>query len=199
MIHPHTELKFISETIGYGVVATRLIPKGTITWAKDKLDRSFKPKKVASLDPIYQEILEKYCYIDRKGKYVLCWDISRYVNHSFNSNCLSTPYDFEIAIRDIQPGEELTDDYGYLNVIEPFECVPEPGTNRTKVMPDDLLNFHHEWDEKLKDAFCLFNSVEQPLKSLLKPEILIKSENICRGQEKMKSILHCYYDRKKVV
>ena len=38
MIHPDTELQFINDKIGYGVVATKLIPKGSITWALDKLD-----------------------------------------------------------------------------------------------------------------------------------------------------------------
>lgn len=38
MIHPDTELRFINEKIGYGVVALKLIPRGTITWALDKLD-----------------------------------------------------------------------------------------------------------------------------------------------------------------
>jgi hypothetical protein len=38
MTHPKTELKLISNEIGYGVVATDFIPAGTITWALDKLD-----------------------------------------------------------------------------------------------------------------------------------------------------------------
>lgn len=38
MIHPNTELKFISNQVGYGVVATSFIPAGTITWVLDKLD-----------------------------------------------------------------------------------------------------------------------------------------------------------------
>ena len=32
MIHPDTELRFISPEIGFGVFATKLIPQGTITW-----------------------------------------------------------------------------------------------------------------------------------------------------------------------
>ena len=31
MIHPDTELRFINNVVGYGVVAKKLIPKGTIT------------------------------------------------------------------------------------------------------------------------------------------------------------------------
>jgi uncharacterized protein len=197
MIHPHTELRFISEQIGYGVVATKFIPKGTITWAKDKLDRLFDPIEIQKMDPLYRDTLEKYCYTDNQGYFVLCWDIARYVNHSFNSNCLSTPYEFEIAIRDIYPGEELTDDYGYLNVKEPFECVPEPGSKRTHVMPDDLLNFHQEWDQKLLDAFPSFKNVEQPLKVLLPEDIQKKAEMIAEGKLKLDSILNCYFDHKK--
>ena len=99
MIHPHTELRFINNEIGYGVVATEFIPAGTITWVQDKLDREFLPEEVGSLDPIYQSILDTYTFRNRVGNYILCWDNARYVNHSFNSNCLTTAYDFEIAVR----------------------------------------------------------------------------------------------------
>ena len=133
MIHPDTELQFVNDKIGYGVVATKLIPKGTITWALDKLDRIFTPEDVAKLDPLYQQVLDKYTYRNSEGKYILCWDNARFVNHSSRSNCLTTAYEFEISIRDIHPGEELTDDYGYLNIQEPFEVLPEPGTSRTLV------------------------------------------------------------------
>ena len=110
MIHPHTELQFISEQIGYGVVATKRIPKGTITWALDKLDRIFSQEQVRSMDPLYQKVLDTYSYRNPQGNYILCWDNARFINHSSNSNCITTAYEFEIAIRDIHPGEQLTDD-----------------------------------------------------------------------------------------
>ena len=112
MIHPDTELRFISNEIGYGVVATKFIPAGTVTWVLDQLDREFTPLELQQMAPIYQNILDTYTFRNNKGNYILCWDNGRYVNHSFNSNCLTTAYDFEIAIRDIHPGEQLTDDYG---------------------------------------------------------------------------------------
>ena len=197
MMHPHTELRFISDEIGYGVVATKFIPKGTITWALDDLDRSFSKEQFESMKPLYMDILEKYCYRDNQGRYVLCWDISRFVNHSFNSNCISTAYEFEIAVRDIHPGEELTDDYGYLNVTEPFECVPEEGTDRTMVYPDDLLKFHKLWDAKLLEAFPLLQKVDQPLSQIVKPATFEKALAISSGEEKMASILNCYFDANK--
>ncbi len=192
MIHPKTELKFISNEIGYGVVATEFIPAGTITWALDDLDREFTPSKLKKMNPLYQNILDTYCYRNNKGNYVLCWDYGRYVNHSFKSNCISTAYDFEIAIRDIQPGEELTDDYGYLNVSEPFTGIDE-GTRRKTVYPDDLLNHHQTWDKQLIKNFPNIIKVEQPLKSLITPKLWNDIASIAEGKKEMKSIKENYF------
>lgn len=193
MIHPDTEVRFISNEIGYGVVATKFIPKGTITWALDKLDRIYSPVEVEEMEPMYKDILSKYTFRDNRGFHILCWDNSRYVNHSFNSNCISTAYDFEIAVRDIHPGEELTDDYGYLNVTEPFYCLPEKGSRRRTVNPDDLEKYHKQWDKKLLGAFRHFTEVDQPLKSLLAPDTWNKAVKIAEGKEQMDSILNIYY------
>ena len=193
MIHPDTELQFINEKIGYGVVATKFIPKGTITWVLDKLDRIFTPEKIAAMDTLYQEVLDKYTYRNQDGNHILCWDNARFVNHSANSNCITTAYEFEIAIRDIQPGEELTDDYGYLNLSEPFEVVPEAGTDRNIIYPDDLLRYYPVWDEKLLSAFPQLEKVNQPLLHLLDKDFQNKAMQISRGELKMDSILNCYY------
>lgn len=199
MIHPHTELKFINAQKGYGVVATRLIPKGTITWVHDPLDQLFTSEQIEKLEPEFQQILHTYSYRDNKGRYVLCWDHSRFVNHSFNSNCMSTAYNFELAVRDIYPGEELTDNYGYLNLSEPFECLPEPGTERTVVLPDDLLNYYREWDAQLADAFGHFNQVEQPFRQFIEPGYAGLIDKIAGGEAQADSILTCYYDDGKTV
>ncbi len=192
MIHPKTELKFISDAVGYGVVAKEFIPKGTITWALDKLDREFEPSEVSKMDTLYQEILDTYCFRNNKGMLVLCWDISRFVNHSFNSNCLTTAYDFEIAIRDIMPGEQLTDDYGYLNISTPFDPIDE-GTKRKTVYPDDLLKYHQDWDKLLQAAFDHITTVDQPLRNLITDPIWKKAQRISEGEMEMDSILNCYY------
>ncbi len=187
MIHPKTELKFISPQIGYGVVATEFIPAGTITWALDNLDREFTPAKLKKMNPLYQNILETYCYRNNKGNFMLCWDNGRYVNHSFKSNCISTAYDFEIAVRDIQKGEELSDDYGYLNVTEPFRGIEE-GTRRKTVYPDDLLNHSPQWDKQLTKNFPKIIQVNQPLQSLIDAKVWKEITAIVEGKKQMKSI-----------
>jgi len=193
MIHPNTELKHISNEVGYGVVATKFIPAGTITWVLDKLDREFSPLEFQEMDPLYQNILDTYSFRNNKGNMVLCWDNGRYVNHSFNSNCLTTAYDFEIAIRDIQPGEQLTDDYGYLNISEPFRGIDE-GTRRKVVYPDDLLKYYKVWDKKIQRVFGNILKVDQALESLVSNEIWKEVEAVIKGEVEMKSILSNYYN-----
>lgn len=193
MIHPDTEIRFINDTIGYGVVAKRFIPKGTITWAMDKLDRIFTPQQLHHMDPLYQQVLDTYTYRNAEGNYILCWDNARFVNHSSNSNCITTAYEFELAVRDIHPGEELTDDYGYLNIDAPFVVAPEPGSQRNVVYPDDLLHYYPVWDEKLLTAFQQLHQVDQPLIGILDLPLREKITRIARREEKMDSILFCYY------
>ncbi|RXG25943.1 SET domain-containing protein [Leeuwenhoekiella marinoflava] len=197
MIHPHTEIRFISETVGHGVVATQFIPAGTITWALDKLDRDFTPADFDKLDPLYQTILETYTYRNKAGNLVLCWDNGRFVNHSFKSNCISTAYDFEVAVRDIYPGEELTDDYGYLNVTSPFTAIDE-GTERKTVYPDDLLHFSKEWDAKVNAVFSKITQIKQPLKNLISEEVWLEINDIIAGRLQMRSIAENYFDSQKV-
>ncbi len=197
MIFPKTELRFISKQIGYGVVATEFIPKGTITWALDALDREFTPQEVSKMDAKYQKILDFYTYRNNRGNFVFCWDFGRYVNHSFNANCISTAYDFEVAIRDIHPGEQLTDDYGYLNITEPFEAEDE-GTERKIVYPDDLVRYHKEWDEKVKAVFPLMPKLNQPLRGYISEEVWQKVKKIASGKEEMLSILSCYFEENKL-
>lgn len=193
MIHPNTKLKFISKDVGYGVVATAFLPAGTITWILDKLDREFTPLQIQDMEPLYQEIIDTYTFRNNNGNLVLCWDNGRYVNHSFNSNCLTTAYDFEIAIRDIHVGEQLTDDYGYLNITSPFRGINE-GTRRKVVYPNDLLKYYKVWDNKIKKVFPKINKVDQPLRQILDAKTWDRIEKIIHREEPLASILTNYFD-----
>ena len=88
MIHPDTELRFINEKIGYGIVVLKPIPKGTITWVLDKLDRKFTPAEVRVMDDLYKQVLDKYTYRNSEGHYILCWDnVFRGPLHSLLGQC----------------------------------------------------------------------------------------------------------------
>jgi hypothetical protein len=188
MLHPQTELKFVSEAIGYGIFATSFIPKGTITWVKDELDRVIKKEDLANYSPANLENLLKYTYRTAEGDYFFCWDLNRYVNHSFQPNSMITPLGFEIAIRDIQPGEEMTNDYGTLNVIEAFVCAKDSDHERSHVYPDDLARYHEHWDLLIENAFQFIDQTKQPLEKLLTTEQKLEIQQILSGAKKMPSI-----------
>lgn len=196
MIHPDTEIRFINDLVGYGVVATKLIPKGTITWVQDELDRVYSKEEVQQLSPLMRNYLETYCFMNAKGEKVLCWDYAKYVNHSFKPSCFSTAYDFEFALRDIQPGEQLTDDYGYLNLEEPFEAMDE-GVDRKVVYPDDILTYHAQWDEMIKQNLPnIFAEKHQPLMQFIPQKTWAAFQKLEHDSSQMISMLHCHYDSK---
>lgn len=193
MIHPDTEIRFISEAIGYGVVAIRRIPKGSITWCLDPLDQIISPQQASQLPALSRDILDKYAFRDKHGNHVLCWDNSRFVNHSFQPNCLPTPYDMELAVRDIDVGEELTDHYGALNINEPFRALPEPGIRRRVVYPDDIRRHHRTWDRLLRQAFRDFDHVQQPLLPYMTPEYRQRVQQVSAGGRTMDSCLDTWF------
>lgn len=193
MLHPDTELRFVSPEIGYGIFATALIPKGTITWVKDELDRVVSQEDLAKLSPANKENLLKYTYRNSKGEYFFCWDLTRYVNHSFEPNSMLTALGFEIAIKDIQPGEEMTNDYGTLNIIEPFKCANDPSHERDYVCPDDLARFHKKWDDQIAVAFPHLSEVSQPLNKFLTPVQIDEIKLINRGEAAIPSVLKNLY------
>ena len=195
MMHPDTELRFINEEMGYGLVAKKFIPKGTITWVQDELDQTFSPNQVEKMHPGTQRLIDKYSFRNHEGDFVLCWDLAKYVNHRFKSNCLSSAYNFEVAVRDIEIGEQLTDDYGYLNITEPFKAQNE-GTERDTVYPDDLLRLHPEWDSQLNEAFKFFDEVDQPLLDYVHQVTLDSIRERLNNNLPLESILNLYYREK---
>lgn len=192
MLHPHTELRFVSPEIGYGIFATEDIPKGTITWVRDELDRTFSQEEVKTLTPPNFANLMKYTSRDKNGDFLFYWDLTRYMNHSFEPNSCITGLDFEVAIRDIKKGDEMTNDYGTLNVVEPFKCLKSSHT-REYVRPDDLLNFYPEWDKQVTLAMSKVKSVSQPLERFLTFLQKTQIDDITSGKKTMPSLLESYY------
>lgn len=187
MIHPHTVLRFINDEIGHGVVASHDIPAGTITWVKDPLDKELTAVEFNNLPKVCRSVAETYTYRNYMGNYVLCWDITRYMNHSFRPNCMATSYGFEVAISNIKAGEQLTNDYGTLNIIAPFRASDEK-TRRKTVYPDDLLRYHSRWDQTLAKVMTKIIRVEQPLQELIQKETWIHLEEIASGTTSPESI-----------
>jgi len=169
LIHPHTELRFINHEIGFGVFATQFIPRGTLTWVCDELDQFVDPARVAVLPPFYRKLLDTYTFRDRLGRHVLCWDLARFMNHSCAPCCLGPDSTFEVAVRDIRPGDELTDDYAslHLQAHESFRCHCGAAGCRQWVSADDVPRCEPEWERLIEVAMRLPTRVPQPLASIL--------------------------------
>ncbi len=163
MLHPDTLIRHVSEAIGVGVFATRRIPRGTVTWARDPLDILLPTAQVRDLHPLQQAIVNRYSW--REGdRWILCWDHARYVNHSCDANCVGLEVQFEIALRDIEPGEQLTDDYRSLGAFdEPFPCMCGSTRCTGRVEPADLPRIRPLWETRFAAAVVDFHAVAQPL------------------------------------
>lgn len=170
MIHPHTELKIINPEIGYGVFATAPIPEGTITYVKDTLELEISPEDYLRHTDAMRETIEKYSYIDPRGVRVVSWDFAKYVNHCCSCNTISTGYGFEIAIRDIAVGEQITDEYGIFNLTAPMPISCCEAGCREVVRPDDFERYYRTWDAQIRQSITKLFHVEQPLLGLIDDE-----------------------------
>ena len=179
-MHPDAELRYIGESVGYGLFARKKITRGTITWVGDELDRHFTEVQLAAMSAVCREQVLRFAYIDRDGIYIMCWDHGRYVNHSCNPNCLSSGFDFEFAIRDIEPGEQLCDEYGLLNLREDLQCTCASPRCRGLIGPADLDRFFGDWDQLVREAFPFIAQADQPLWPLVAEKSHI--ESVLRGQ-----------------
>ena len=94
---------------GIGLFAVNKILKGTLVWEWDK-DLDIKIRDDWSKEN-HESFFETYGWRDGFWRFV-CFDNARFINHSSNPN-LDGPPDESYAIRDIEAGEELTEDYSY--------------------------------------------------------------------------------------
>lgn len=189
MIHPATRLVYIGEQIGYGVFASAFIPKGTITYVKDEMELLFTPKRFEQLRPVLQDQVEKYSYRDAKGTMIVSWDIARYVNHSCTPNTMSTGWGFEIALRDIHPGDQVTDEYGLFNMDYDFPLSCGEPECRGMIYTDDIDTYGDRWDGQVRSAVADFPLVEQPLLEFLDRrtlDSLMRYVNTNRGYRSVK-------------
>jgi hypothetical protein len=167
MIHPDTEIRIVHPTIGYGVVATRFIPRGTITWVHDDLDQTFSPEQLAGLTPLLRDVVLRL--VHRVGDtHILCWDHARFMNHACEATCLSpAACGFDVAVRDIAAGEQLTADYGSFDVDRSFACQCGSPMCRKQIRPDDMLTCGERWDLLFAGALERVPEVPQPLWELV--------------------------------
>ncbi|MCB0392323.1 MAG: SET domain-containing protein [Bdellovibrionales bacterium] len=170
MIIPWVQIKWISDEVGYGLIAAQDIPKGTITFVQDGLDIVIPNEELEKIPSSLRVHVEKYSYEDYLGNRIISWDMGKYMNHSDNANTLTTGYGFEVAIRDIKKGEEITDDYRIFSTHHDttFSIKDFNSLEHFQIWPDELLE---NWDNRVKETLSSIGKVEQPLKEFLNMEL----------------------------
>lgn len=195
MMHPDTELRFVSPQIGFGVFATGFIPTGTITYVQDSLDISIAAGQYAALGPLQKQMVDRYAFVDPEGNRVLCWDHAKYVNHCCHANTISTGYGFEIAIRDIMAGEQVTDDYGLFNLPFDMEVICDKTDCRKKISGTDVTRYYSGWDAGIIESLRYADKVPQALLPYLDPGIRESVFSYIAGTAEYVSVLQTQYQK----
>jgi hypothetical protein len=195
MMHPCTQLAFISDEIGFGVVATAFIPRGTIVWTLDQLDRVISDDLKHALPPPFRPVLDRYAYRDAAGAWVLCWDHARFVNHSCEPTLLAPGLGFEIALRDIHPGEQITDDYASLNLEDDMPCACGTPSCRRVVRATDFDELVPSWEALVLAAWADASGVEQPLWHVVSESDRQRAERAFADPSTLPALLSMRYPR----
>ena len=101
---------------GLGCFAEEPIKKGQVVWQFDsRLDIRFLLAELPNFPLVVQEHFRIYAHVEKlngEEMMVYCADLSKHMNHSYSPNLFDTPDNIqEIAVCDIEAGEELTCDY----------------------------------------------------------------------------------------
>ncbi|HML28103.1 MAG TPA: SET domain-containing protein [Hyphomicrobium sp.] len=103
-----------SDIAGIGLFAAEDIPKGTVTWRfMAHFDRLLTEDEIESLPEVARANLLDHVYLhEASGMFVLCADNARFMNHADEPNTEGVHEPgYDIALRDIRAGEEITCDY----------------------------------------------------------------------------------------
>jgi hypothetical protein len=195
MIHPHTTIQHVSDTVGYGVFATQDIPEGTIVYVKDSMELEISPMEFLTHQKEIQEVIEKYSYMDQRGYRIVSWDFAKYVNHCCNYNTISTGYGFEIAIRDIKAGEQITDEYGIFNLEYEIDLTCAYDNCRQVLKPKDFDSYYQKWDEVIKKSLTKMNDVTQPLLVFVDENSKIELNSFLSDPNQYQSVYRLKYQK----
>ena len=187
MIHPKTEVRFVNPAMGYGVFASADIPRGTVVWVRDALEAAFARRAANRLDLAGGP--GKAVHADEAGVHIVSRDNARYVNHRCDGNVMATAYGFEIAVRDIWKGEEISEEYGLFDLGRDIPLACGCPRCRKRLTPDDLDRYHEAWDGMILDALARLADVPQPLMPLMSPEAKHRLRAFLCGDEPYSSVL----------
>ncbi|WP_158600297.1 SET domain-containing protein [Fibrisoma montanum] len=169
MIHPDTYVQLTPK--GLGLFAKKRFLRGEILWIIDDIDLKMPLLAHQALDPLQQQKLNIYCYLDYQHRVIVPWDEGKYVNHSCapNSTGLLEYDNISIALRTIEPGEEIVEDYYcYYGHFETFTC--KCGAPNCRGTIDQVDSYRPDLRLHLDDIAPDMMKLDQPLLAIQSAE-----------------------------
>jgi hypothetical protein len=121
MIVPAYEIQTATRADGKGVFLKQAVTRGQVVVAPDAINKLYSHEERAALVPGSPEDEASVRWFETWHTVSTDWPDECYVNHSFSPSCL-WHLGFIFALRDLQPGDEVTVDYRF--VINDNEVMP---------------------------------------------------------------------------
>ncbi len=104
---------------GIGLFAGEFIKKDTVIWELNRgIDLIITQDQYEKLPPLAKQHFDWFAYYsENRGGWILCFDNGKFVNHSVTPNTYGISD--TIALKDIEIGEEITENYYVFNEKEP--------------------------------------------------------------------------------
>lgn len=155
---------------GNGIFSAEFIPKGSIIYFLSSNENYISKNEAQSFSPEKRDRLFKYGVEDEAGNWIMT---DGDANHSCDANILSLFINgiyCDIAVKDIQPDDEITLDYGllYSSISWSMKCECHSAICRKIVgsgLPVDS-NTQLLWQSRISDAVKRIHYVKQNLFSI---------------------------------
>ncbi len=160
MIHPN--IIHLNEQISNHFFATSFIPKGTILLINNFSENDQENNNIG--DPV--SYIQETIGLDPSHLKNSYKNIDDHIDvNEIKYNCISSPFGFKIAIRDISPNEDIIDKTGPFAISK----IKDPGFN---LPATNITNSNKEMGFLLKAALIDILKVDQPIFHYLSMEKL---------------------------
>lgn len=160
-----------SDRHGLGLRASMLIPAGTVIWFPCPNCPRWSPQQRKLLPEDVDAKLDTWGHLLADGTLLVPCGGAFLMNHSCTANVLDFGLDFGVAVTDIQPGTEITCDYGTFCADAGWSMRCHCGETccRGEVSTADYgrCDVRRTWSDRLAAALPRVTAVPQPLGDLL--------------------------------
>lgn len=154
---------------GRGYFATTDIPLGTIVYFYGESDIRYSPEQFEKLEPDVKKRVMDFAVEDEFGNWVET-STGAFTNHSCDPNIMPIFINgiyFDIAIKDIKKGEEITIDYSLFFSSQKWQMECHCGSNNCRHFVGFGLEINPDvekmWQQNLNLAVANINNIAQPL------------------------------------